>query len=161
MIPARILLPALAPALLLAGCGGGNKAADPVADKPQAVLPGSVSDAMIDLDKSQAQAPLGGSGKAAPSGAQAAAERALLGTTAKDEGDDGDTAPDKPVAAASAAPAQAAPSPSASMAAPRPAPSASPSAKPAAPKAAASKSAAKLSPPKPKATSFPKPGDEN
>ena len=57
LLPSRPLILALAPLLLLGACG---KSSAPQASSTASgeILPGSVSDAMLDTDRSQAQAPL-------------------------------------------------------------------------------------------------------
>lgn len=57
ILPSRPLVFALAAVLLLSGCG---KSSAPQASSTASgeILPGSVSDAMLDTDQSQAQAPL-------------------------------------------------------------------------------------------------------
>jgi len=56
-LPSRFLAKALAPMLLLGGCG---QSSSPQASSTASgeILPGSVSDAMLDTDGTQAQAPL-------------------------------------------------------------------------------------------------------
>ncbi|WP_421851454.1 hypothetical protein [Novosphingobium sp.] len=57
LLPSRSLLLVLAPLLLLGACGkSSTPQAGPTASGE--ILPGSVSDAMLDTDRSQAQAPL-------------------------------------------------------------------------------------------------------
>jgi hypothetical protein len=110
----------LSPLLMLAGCGqssvpkaGGTASGD--------VLPGTVSDAMLNTDRSQAQAPLApavhSTGTKAEAGAGADASEAAPDTEAAAE--------TPPVAEASAQPKPATPMP------PKPKPAASP--KPTAP----------------------------
>ncbi len=57
LLPSRLPLLALVPLLLLGACGKSSAPqAGPTASGE--ILPGSVSDAMLDTDRSQAQAPL-------------------------------------------------------------------------------------------------------
>ncbi len=95
-LPFRTLVLALAPVLLLGGCG---KSSTPQAGSTASgeILPGSVSDAMLDTDRSQAQAPL------APA-ARTAAAKADASTAA----DASDAASDA-AASTEPAPAEAAP----------------------------------------------------
>lgn len=57
LLPSRHLIPALAPLLLLASCGKSS-APQAASTASGEILPGSVSDAMLDTDRSQAQPPL-------------------------------------------------------------------------------------------------------
>jgi hypothetical protein len=134
-------------ALALGGCDAAKQADAPGKASGQ-VLPGTISDAMIDLDRSQAQAPLAAL-PAVGGGAPNEAANALLGPgVAQDQGADGAPAAPGDLAAPEPAPGDASPSPSPGLAK-KPEKVAE---KPAAPKLApAHKPAHK--------TTFPKPGD--
>lgn len=64
LLPSGPVIAALAPLLLLSACG---KSSAPQAGSTASgeILPGSVSDAMLDTDRSQAQAPLAPAARAA------------------------------------------------------------------------------------------------
>ncbi|MEI6640639.1 MAG: hypothetical protein WCL10_01290 [Novosphingobium sp.] len=110
MLPTPALAMALAPALMLTGCGSSSTPqAGPTASGE--ILPGTVSDAMLDTDRSQAEAPL------APA-AHSAATKANPAATASNAASDGsaagvgapageapNTSPPKPGTAASPKPA--------------------------------------------------------
>ncbi len=110
LLPFRPLILALAPLLLLGACG---KSSAPQASSTASgeILPGSVSDAMLETDRSQAQAPL------APAAHSSAAKA-----------DSSATGDSSAAAADAAAPTEAA---AADPEAPKPKPQASP--KPATP----------------------------
>lgn len=58
LLPSRHLILALAPLLLLLGACGKSSAPQAGSTASGEILPGSVSDAMLDTDRSQAQPPL-------------------------------------------------------------------------------------------------------
>ncbi|WP_068070736.1 hypothetical protein [Novosphingobium lentum] len=132
--PARTIVLAALACALLAGCGGAKKDDAKAQAAGGQVLPGTVSDAMIDLDGSQAQAPLVDPGAAA---AQAGSSPGLAATS-------DDSAPDpvipvaksRPVVAPTSAPdtsaTAAAKAATTSAAKPAPKPSPKAVAKPAA-----------------------------
>lgn len=101
LIPSRSPLLALVPLLLLGACGKSSAPqAGPTASGE--IMPGSVSDAMLDTDRSQAQAPL------APA-AHSSAPRTDSSATA--EASDAATEPAPPAEAAPADPDVARPKP--------------------------------------------------
>lgn len=107
-LPRRPMIAALAPLLLLGGCGKSS-APQASATASGEILPGSVSDAMLDTDRSQAQAPLApaahSAGSKVDSGASADASDSAADTaTAPDPAPADPTAP-APKAAATPKPA--------------------------------------------------------
>lgn len=97
ILPSRSLVCALAPLLLLGGCGKSSAPqAGPTASGE--ILPGSVSDAMLDTDRSQAQAPL------APA-AHSAAAKVEASTAAEATDAAGDAAANTDTVSADPAPA--------------------------------------------------------
>ncbi len=107
-LPSRSLVCALAPLLLLSACGKSS-APQAGATASGEILPGSVSDAMLETDRSQAQAPLAPTAHSAAAKADAstAADASGAATDANAEIDpaNADTAPTAPKTAASAKPA--------------------------------------------------------
>ena len=89
----RIIL-ALA-CLALSACGGVKKP-DEAGNASGKVLEGSISDSMIDLDQSRAEAPLAGPGSGVPAGANEAARDLLAKPRAAGADDAGATATDAP-----------------------------------------------------------------
>jgi len=120
----------LSPLLLLAGCGKPSAPqAGPTASGE--VLPGTVSDAMLDTDRSRAEAPL------APGAANAASKAGASAAAAA-------SAPAADASAGAADPAQPADAPApAATSAPAPSPKSKPAASP---KASVTKPAASKSP---------------
>ena len=130
----RIIL-ALA-CLALSACGGVKKP-DEAGNASGKVLEGSISDSMIDLDQSRAEAPLAGPGSGAPAGENEAA-RELLAKPRPDSADEAGAAAtdapaspkDQPAAAAHDKPAEKAAEPAAPPVKPAPKPAAAAPAKP-------------------------------
>ena len=77
--------------LALSACGGVKKP-DEAGNASGKVLEGSISDAMIDLDQSRAEAPLAGPGSGVPAGENEAA-RDLLAKPQADGADEASAAP--------------------------------------------------------------------
>lgn len=108
LLPSRLLTVSLAPALLLGGCGQSS-APQAASTASGEILPGSVSDAMLDTDRTQAQAPLAPAARStvAKGDASTAVEASDPAGDAAANADAGpaDAAPASPKAAASAKPA--------------------------------------------------------
>ncbi|GEO00158.1 hypothetical protein NSE01_19900 [Novosphingobium sediminis] len=107
LLPTRTVIAALAPLLFLGACG---KSSGPQAGSTASgeILPGSVSDAMLDTDRSQAQAPLAPAAHTAAkvdAGASADAADAAADIPTTPDGGPADAAPAAPKAAASPKPA--------------------------------------------------------
>lgn len=94
-LPSRPLVLALAPVLLLGACG---KSSAPQAGSTASgeILPGSVSDAMLETDRSQAQAPLAPAAHSAATKVEASTS-AEASDTPGDSGATTDIAPSDPV----------------------------------------------------------------
>lgn len=107
-LPSRPLVFALASVLLLGGCGTSS-APQASATASGEILPASVSDAMLETDRSQAKAPLAPAAHSAAAKAEAstAAESSdsASDTTASPDAAPADPAPAAPKVAASAKPA--------------------------------------------------------
>ena len=81
--------------LALAACGGVKKT-DDAGNASGRVLAGSISDAMIDLDRSRAEAPLAGPGTGGPAAPNEAARDLLVDSRADRAGAAGAAASDAP-----------------------------------------------------------------
>jgi len=107
-LPPRQLILAIAPLLLLCGCGQSS-APHASSTASGEILPGSVSDAMLDTDRSQTQAPLAPSSHSSAlkvdSSAAADTSAAATDTTAPAEADLADPDLPKPKPQASSKPA--------------------------------------------------------
>lgn len=107
LLPSRLLAASLAPVMLLGGCGQSS-APQAASTASGEILPGSVSDAMLETDRTQAQAPLAPAARSA-----VAKEDASTAVEASDSTGDAaanadagadDAAPAAPKVAASAKP---------------------------------------------------------
>lgn len=81
--------------LALSACGGVKKS-DDAGNASGKVLEGSISDAMIDLDQSRAEAPLAGPGAGVPAGKNEAARDLLAPTRSKGRDGSGAASTDAP-----------------------------------------------------------------